>query len=107
MKTPTSNTITASHRFHRLTVKIGNEFQIDLPSNRTTGHKWEADYDKSHMQLSSSTYNLVQGKTGGGGTESFIFTPSEKGVTLIRMLYKRPWETTKAKEAVYEVTIVD
>jgi predicted secreted protein len=46
-------------------------------------------------------------KTRGGGTESFTFIPCEKGITLIRMLYKRPWEKINAKEVLYEVTIED
>jgi predicted secreted protein len=91
----------------KLNVKLGNEFLIELPSNRTTGHKWEANYNKLLLQLSTTKYKRVSEKTGGGGTESFTFIPCEKGITLIRMLYKRPWEKINAKEALYEVTIED
>jgi predicted secreted protein len=89
----------------KLNVKLGKQFLIELPSNRTTGHRWQANYDKSLMQLSTTNYKRVSEKTGGGGTESFTFIPCEKGITLIRMLYKRPWEQTNAREVLYEVTI--
>jgi len=91
----------------KLNVKLGNEFLIELPSNRTTGHKWEANYNKLLLQLSTTKYKRASEKTGGGGTESFTFIPCEKGITLIRMLYKRPWEKINAKEVLYEVTIED
>ena len=91
----------------KLSVKLRNEFSIELPSNRTTGHRWEANYDKLLLQLSTTNYERVSAKTGGGGTESFAFIPCKKGITLIRMVYKRPWEKTNTKEAQYEVTIED
>lgn len=91
----------------KLNVKLRNEFLIELPSNRTTGHRWEANYDKLLLQLSTTNYKRVSEKTGGGGTESFTFIPCEKGITLVRMVYKRPWEKINAKEVQYEVTIED
>jgi predicted secreted protein len=78
---------------------------IELPSNRSTGYRWQANYDNLLLQLSTTNYGRVTEKTGGGGTESFTFIPFEKGITLIRMLYKRPWEKINAKEVLYEVTI--
>ena len=89
----------------KLNVRVGSEFLIQLPSNRTTGHKWEADYDRSFLQLSTSSYKPASTELGAGGTESFTFNPCKKGITRIRMLYKRSWEKTNAKEAVYEITI--
>jgi predicted secreted protein len=91
----------------KLNVKLRNEFLIELPCNRTTGHSWEADYDKLLLQLSTTNYKRISEKTGGGGIESFAFIPCEKGRTLIRMVYKRPWEKINAKEVLYEVTIGD
>ena len=89
----------------KLNVRLGNEFLIELPSNRTTGHRWEATYDKLLLQLSTSNYKRISEKTGGGGIESFTFMACKKGSTLIRMLYKRPWEETSSKEILYSVTI--
>ncbi|MGA2789145.1 MAG: protease inhibitor I42 family protein [Candidatus Bathyarchaeia archaeon] len=91
----------------KLNVKLRNEFLIELPSNRTTGHRWEANYDKLLLQLSTTNYKRISKKTGGGGTESFAFIPCEKGITLVRMVYKRPWEKINTKEVLYEVTIED
>jgi predicted secreted protein len=91
----------------KLNVKLGNEFLIELPSNRTTGNRWEANYDKLLLHLSTTKYKRLSEKTGGSGIESFTFKPCEKGTTLIRMLYGRPWEMINVKEVLYEVTIED
>jgi len=90
-----------------LKAKVGIEFSIELPSNRTTGHRWEANFDSAFMQLLTSTYARSSQKIGSGGTESFTFKPLKKGRTLLRMVYKRPWEKTNAKEVLYEAKIDD
>ncbi len=91
----------------KLSVKLGNEILIELPSNRTTGHRWEPNYDTSLLELSNSNYKLISERIGSGGTESFTFKTRRTGRTLIRMINKRPWEKTNAKEVLYEVTIND
>jgi predicted secreted protein len=57
--------------------------------------------------LATTNHKRASEKTGGGGTASFTFIPCEKGITLTRMLYKRPWDKINAKEVLYEVTIED
>ena len=90
-----------------LYVALRNEFSIELPSNRTTGYEWEADYDNTIVRLSASNYKRESEKAGSGGTESFTFIAHRKGKTLIRLLYKRPWDKTISREALYAVTIED
>jgi predicted secreted protein len=84
-----------------------HEFVIELPSNRTTGHRWDVNNDKSLLELSNSNYKRVSEKIGGGGIEAFTFRACKKGKTFLRMVYKRPWEKTNAKEILYEVTVED
>ena len=88
-------------------MKLGNHFLIELPSNRTTGHRWEAHYDETLLELSASKYKCGSQRPGSSGTESFRFKASRKGKAIIKMLYKRPWEDTVAREILYEVTIKD
>lgn len=90
-----------------LEVKLGNQFLIELPSNRTTGYRWEAHYDETLLELSGSKYKCDSQRPGSSGTESFRFKASRKGRALIKMLYKRPWEERVAREILYEVTIKD
>jgi inhibitor of cysteine peptidase len=97
MKAPTSE----------LKAKTGTEFSIDLPCNRTTGHRWEAHYDRSFMELLTSNYTRSSDKIGSGGVESFTFKALAKGHTRLRMTYKRPWEKSSATKALYEVIIDD
>ena len=90
-----------------LRTKTGTEFSIDLPCNRTTGHRWEAHYDSSFIELLTSNYTRSSEKPGSGGIESFTFKALEKGRTLLRMTYKRPWEEASANESLYHVIIDD
>jgi len=90
-----------------LRTKTSAEFSVDLLCNRTTGHRWEAHYDKSFIELLTTNYTHSSEKIGSGGIESFTFKALEKGRTLLRMTYKRPWEKASAKEALYEVIIDD
>lgn len=86
-------------------MKVGKEFQIELPSNRTTGYRWKADYDQALLQLTNVNYERTSNKTGAGGTESFRFKSLRKGKTVLKMLYGRPWEEVSVEEAVYVVII--
>jgi len=85
--------------------KVGKEFNIDLLSNRTTGHRWKAEYDPALLQLANINYEPNSDKIGAGGTESFRFKSLKKGKTLIKMIYGRPWERMPAEEAAYIVII--
>jgi len=89
----------------KLKVKVGKLFLIQLPGNRTTGYRWEADYDGALMGLSTSKYERFSEEAGSGGLETFRFMPCKKGRTVIRMVYKRPWEKTNAKELLYDVVV--
>jgi inhibitor of cysteine peptidase len=88
-----------------LKVRVGREFSLELPSNRITGHRWEPHYDQLLIQLSTSIYRRSSENIGSGGIESFTFKPLAKGRTLLRMVYKRPWEKVSANEILYEVII--
>ncbi len=94
-------------RPQELAVKVGKEFILELPSNRTTGYVWKADYDSTILQLTTLNYQHISDKPGAGGTESFTFKPLRTGKTIIRIRYGRPWEETTTKESAYTLTITD
>jgi len=91
----------------KLAVKVGSDFVLDLPSNPTTGYKWEPEYDKTLLDLLGTTYKSVLDRMGSGGRQLFRFVARRKGQAVIRMLYKRPWDQKSVREAVYTVAIRD
>jgi predicted secreted protein len=88
-----------------LVAKVGKEFLIELPSNRTTGYRWNAEYDPAILQLTTIDYRRSSTKPGAGGTESFRFKPLRPGKTMIRMRYSRGWEQRPVRETTYDLEI--
>ena len=76
-------------------VTEGQEFEIPLASNATTGYKWELaeELDKDYLSLISDEYIAPQeGAMGAGGTEVWKFKGLKAGKTLVTFQYLRTWE---------------
>jgi len=95
------------NRPQELAVKVGTDFHIDLPSNRTTGYRWQPEYDSTFVLLIGVNYDQISKRAGAGGTESFTFKSLRKGRTIIRMRYGRPWENKTVKEHTYRLVIIE
>lgn len=97
---------------HELQVKVGQEFTLDLPANRSTGftHVITA-IDKEYLKEIKQDYHLNPSDNnrviaGMGGTEIFTFKALKKGVTTLEFSYERPWEKqTNAQKDIYSITI--
>jgi inhibitor of cysteine peptidase len=73
----------------------GQEFNISLKSNRTTGFLWQlaSPVDEAVVKLVGSDYKAPQSRLqGAGGTEVWTFRATGRGQTTIAMKYVRPWE---------------
>ncbi|NYT00309.1 MAG: protease inhibitor I42 family protein [Methanocellales archaeon] len=75
-------------------VKNGDTFSVVLPSNPTTGYRWEVNFDFNYVQLTDSSYvtsNPVL--VGSSGNETFEFLAVKSGETEMTFYYSRPWES--------------
>lgn len=79
-------------------VQTGEEFLIVLPSNATTGYRWEMKFPEKEQRLLlvESKYiapekNLV----GAPGDQSYKFKALVTGETKIDLIYRRPWEPNR------------
>jgi predicted secreted protein len=87
-------------------VTANKEFAISLDSNRTTGYKWEASFDRAFLRLKADRYKRpAKPLMGAGGTQTFVFVPVKHGETKIRFVYKRPWEKSIAREKIFTIHI--
>ncbi|TSD03457.1 MAG: putative secreted protein [Parcubacteria group bacterium Athens0714_16] len=93
-------------------VKIGENFEILLESNPTTGYSWVSDFDENYIEFVNK--NFVQQEqngdeqiVGAGGTEKFQFKTLKTGDTKINFYYLREWEIDVAPvdQKVFDVTI--
>lgn len=87
-------------------VRVGEEFEISLPANPTTGYSWKVDYDSALLNLNSSEYIVPSSRAlGARGNSIFLFTPLSPGRTTIYFVYKRSWENIVADTRSYQVDI--
>jgi inhibitor of cysteine peptidase len=89
-------------------VPVGRRFRIRLEENPTTGYKWsKPDFDASCLRLESDEYTpYKEAGIGGGGVREFEFTATAECRTTIHLVNKRPWETSVAPTATFEITVV-
>ena len=81
-----------------ITVRAGDEFEIVLKANHTTGYQWRQsqDLDATMLELVGNNYEAPTVKRmGAGGQEIWSFKALKNGRTYIFMKYIRPWEENK------------
>lgn len=88
--------------------KVGETFEISLPSNHTTGYGWYLQVNESQenspVKLIKKEYITnphPEGMVGVGGTEKFIFKALKEGAVPLALAYKRIWE--KNSDADYKL----
>lgn len=86
----------------------GDQFQVDLESNPSTGYSWILDLlpTTDILILRSSGFTPPEtDEVGTAGTESFIFEATGPGAGIIRLDYIRPFEEQAIPERVVEIII--
>jgi len=74
----------------------GQEFNLRLPSNPTTGFRWtlRADGAPQLLLLGPEVYTVPEkaGMVGGAGVSTWRFRAVARGETALGLDYARPWE---------------
>jgi inhibitor of cysteine peptidase len=93
------------------TVKVGDQIQVILPGNMTTGYSWSAalsDKDAALLvQDGEPVYapDATDGPVvGAGGTFTFDFKAVTAGRATLKLVYERSWESGAAAQT-FEVQI--
>ncbi len=94
-----------------VTVKVGQEFLIALPSNPTTGYSWTAKSGNGIVTVWGSAY---QGPTsvpkplmGAGGQQIFVCNANKTGTGQVTFSYARPWQkgVKAARTMTFTITV--
>lgn len=95
-----------------ISVNVGQEFNIALYENPTTGYIWQADFDDSFLELVEDKYepSVKQGEgdepiVGAGGTRSWRFGALVSGETEVTMASMPPGQDAPADMKVFTVSI--
>ncbi|MDR2710643.1 MAG: protease inhibitor I42 family protein [Burkholderiales bacterium] len=95
---------------------VGQQLDVRLQSNRSTGHQWvQTEPMRGMLRDASPRYELppapagAEPNAGAGGTEIFSFTAARPGVQMLAFEYRRTWETETPSAAIkivrYQVVI--
>ena len=81
---------------------IGNNFDIVLDGNPTTGYTWDISKLPSIVKQSKEPdYRINSNLVGAGGKYTFHFTAVRSGKGMLELLYRRPWDKTEPINAFY------
>ena len=89
-----------------MTVSPGVEFTINLDAKPQTGFLWELRGKESVPQIKSIGETCVPKPGYAGCEQQFHFVSGlEPADTLISFVYKRSWEETPLRTAIYNVIV--
>lgn len=74
---------------------VGSEIVLSLPSNHTTGYRWQVvkEFHDDVLNYTGNSYKEPQtGLAGQGGIETWSFRAVGKGQRQFTVNYLRPWE---------------
>jgi inhibitor of cysteine peptidase len=88
---------------------VGENFNIMLPSNHTTGYSWSLGMiaDNSQVVIIGTDYDIPETpKMGEGGDEIWHLKAVASGNVTLKFYYARSWEKEKpAREVSFSVNI--
>jgi predicted secreted protein len=91
-----------------VTVDVGEQFEIRLASNATTGYAWQVVEQPDVIDLVSSDYDAPDTSlVGAGGVEVFVFEGASAGSGALRLEYVRSFDDppVPAETAEFQVQV--
>ncbi len=76
-------------------LSVGEEFELRLPENATTGFRWQlASNGEPACALQSNFFEPTDSTNtpGRGGTHSWRFQAAQEGLGTIELVYRRAFE---------------
>jgi inhibitor of cysteine peptidase len=91
-----------------ITVGVGEQFEVRLESNPTTGYAWQVVEQPDAIELVSSEFEAPDTSlVGAGGVEVFVFEGASTGSGALRLEYVRSFENppVPAETAEFQVQV--
>jgi predicted secreted protein len=84
----------------------GQQLEIRLAENRTTGFQWTLVSDgKPACTQVSHSYESSNGPPGAGGTAHWLWEAATGGAGTIQLAYRRKWEAEKPPIRTFKVQV--
>lgn len=87
---------------------VGQELQVSLEANPTTGYRWAIDGDlpPELEQVGEPEYKADSSAIGSGGRETWIFSAVKSGSAALRLKYWRSFEPTVEPVATFSASVM-
>jgi inhibitor of cysteine peptidase len=88
-------------------MSAGQELQLTLDSNPTTGYSWALDGEIAPQleQVGEAEYTAESTALGAGGTEVWTFKAKSSGSGTLRLKYWRSFEPDATPPETFDVTV--
>jgi predicted secreted protein len=101
-----STSLTGSDNKKTIQVQVGDEIDIALDSNPTTGYGWTIEKnDETLLTLKQSNFSASSSLIGSGGTQTFTFVAKSAGTVNLQFKYWRSFAGNKSITRRFAVTI--
>jgi inhibitor of cysteine peptidase len=88
-------------------VLIGDELEVILPGNPTTGYVWElSSLDSNNLRPGKADFIANDKALGSGGMEIIKFHAIAAGTSVVRLIFHRPFEQNMPPLKTFEVTVI-
>lgn len=90
-----------------ISIEKGEEFELQLKENPTTGYIWTVDtLDKNMLSISQIDYKAENTQLlGSGGVRTIRIKTLNPGQTKLKLVMVRPWEKGVAPAKTFELTL--
>jgi inhibitor of cysteine peptidase len=92
----------------QVSIKQGEEFEVRLPSNPSTGYAWQVTVQPDGIRLLDSVFLAPEGEqpvAGAAGEQVFHFIADRPGRYELQMELKRRWERGLIDKRHVELTV--
>jgi inhibitor of cysteine peptidase len=88
-------------------IKCGNQLEVELPGNPTTGYVWEVSSLNSNVMRLDKTDFIANEKTiGSGGFEVMKFQAIAAGTSVLNLKFLRSFEHNIPPIKTFRVTVI-
>ena len=85
-------------------IQCGDDIQLELPENSTTGYSWH--FDELNYEIVSERQERKSDLIGSPATHIWILRPKSLAQNVIKMSYYRTWEGKRQDTQQFKVKIV-
>lgn len=103
--------LTAADIGRHIDLQLGQEIEVRLEANPTTGFRWQMVRAAPAVldSLARDSYApapAAPGVLGGGGTVRWRFRAARAGQDSLRLVYRRPWEQDNAPAQTFSCEVI-